>query len=112
MRRLGRQRLSRLSIACLSCDEYFRHIFLFNVNLFRFTQRIEVVRMQLRDERYIRTGKSGYSLKALFAHAWRMLFSSQIKILRSGALLGLSILSMIDLLGLKLLYPEAIQVQG
>jgi EpsI family protein len=27
MRRLGRQRLSRLGIACLSCDEHFRHIF-------------------------------------------------------------------------------------
>lgn len=109
--RLIRGPVARAVSSVCSHDTYF------DVNLSWFTQRIEVVRMQLRDERYIRTGKSGYSLKALFAHAWRMLFSSQIKLLRYGAVLGiavlgLSILGMIYFLGLKLLYPEEIQVQG
>lgn len=109
--RLVRGSIARAVSSVCAHDTYF------DVNLSWFTQRIEVQRMELKDERYIRTGKSGYSFKSLLAHAWRMLFSSHIKALRFGAVLGMSVLGisvlgMIYFTALKIIYPAEVQVQG
>jgi polyisoprenyl-phosphate glycosyltransferase len=63
----------------------------FDVALTWYTDRFESVEMQLRDERYISTGHSGYNLRKLLSHARRMLVSSNLKILRMAALLGFAI---------------------
>lgn len=109
--RLIRGSVARAVSSVCSHDTYF------DVNLSWFTQRIEVEQMALKDERYIRTGKSGYSFRSLLAHGWRMVFSSQIKVLRFGALLGFAVLvlstfGIIYFLTIKLIFPERVQVQG
>lgn len=109
--RLLRGSIARAAASVCSHDTYL------DISLCWFTQMICALPVEMKDERFIRTGRSGYSLKSLFAHAWRMIFSSQIKLLRLGAVvgfavMGLSILAGIYFLGLKLLFPEDIQVQG
>ncbi len=93
------------------------HDTFFDINLSWYTQRIAVVPMTLTDERYQQTGKSGYRLRSLFSHAWRMLFSSHLKVLKLGALFGFgvlsfSILSTLVLIFLKLAVPGAVQEAG
>jgi len=109
--RLLRGTVARAVSSVCSHDTYF------DVNLSWFTQSIEVEWMDLRDERYIQSGKSGYNFRSLLAHAWRMLFSSHIKVLRFGAVLGFtvlgaSILGILVLLARAVLVPDAVTVQG
>ncbi|MFD2134581.1 glycosyltransferase [Novosphingobium resinovorum] len=78
--RLMRGSIARAAASVCSHDTYL------DITLCWFTQRIGTLAVEMKDERFIRTGRSGYSLKSLFAHAWRMIFSSQIKILRLGAI--------------------------
>jgi glycosyltransferase involved in cell wall biosynthesis len=109
--RLMRGSIARAAASVCSHDTYL------DITLCWFTQRIGTLAVEMKDERFIRTGRSGYSLKSLFAHAWRMIFSSQIKILRLGAIagfavVGISILAAVYFICLKLLYPEQIQVHG
>lgn len=109
--RLIRGAIARASASVCSHDTYY------DIGLSWFTQRIGTVRMELKDERYISSGKSGYKFSTLLAHAWRMVFSSQIKLLRVGAAIGLavvliSLLSSIYFVGLRVFFPEAIGVRG
>lgn len=109
--RLIRGSIARAAASVCAHDTYF------DVNLSWFTQRIEVKTMELKDERYIKTGKSGYDFRSLLSHARRMIFSSHIKILRIGAIIGLmtillSIIIGIYILAKKINYPESIDVQG
>ncbi len=109
--RLLRGEIARSRASVAMHDTYF------DVNLTWFTQRIIAVPMALRDERFIRTGKSGYRLRTLVAHAWRMLFSSQLKVLQLSTLLGFSTIAVTILLALgiivaKIVSPASIQVQG
>lgn len=109
--RLVRGSIARAAASVCSHDTYL------DIALCWFTQMIRALPVEMKDERFIRTGRSGYSLKSLFAHAWRMIFSSQIKLLRLGAVvgfaaMGVSILAILYFLGLKFLFPDDIQVQG
>lgn len=109
-------RLMRGSVARAAASVCMHDTYL-DVNLSWFTQRVEVVSMELTDERYITTGKSGYSMGSLLSHAWRMLFSSHLKILRLGTLLGfgmlvLTALGSVALIVLKFTAPETIPVTG
>ncbi|WP_313352843.1 glycosyltransferase [Paracoccus sp. (in: a-proteobacteria)] len=109
--RLIRGPVARAAASVCSHDTYL------DITLSWFTQSVRSIRVNMKDERYIRTGRSGYSLKTLFSHAWRMIFSSQIKLLRMGAILGLiamvvSVLASIYFLTIKLLYPTEILVRG
>lgn len=109
--RLVRGSIARAVSSVCAHDTYF------DVNLSWFTQRIEVKQMELKDERYIRTDKSGCIFRPLLSHAWRILFSSHIRVLRFGAVLGMSVLGvsvlgMVYLTALKILYPTEVQVQG
>jgi hypothetical protein len=73
--------------------------------------------MELKDRRFIHTGSSGYSLRRLLSHARRMLVSSNLKVLRMGAVFGfivttISILGAIGLVVMKLLNPDFVSIQG
>jgi glycosyltransferase involved in cell wall biosynthesis len=93
------------------------HNTFFDIALSWFTQRIDSVGMELRDERFIRTGSSGYSLRRLISHAMRMLFSSQMQFLSIGLWAGVALLVSSFLGGayfliLRIVAPQAIGVQG
>jgi len=109
--RLIRGPVARAAGSVCGHDTYF------DVALSWFTQRVGVVRMQLKDERFIREGMSGYKLSRLLSHARRMLMSSGAKVSRIGGMSGLLILvgSLIIaaiLVAGKTLFPEAILVSG
>lgn len=109
--RLIRGPLARAAASVCTHDTYL------DIALSWFTQRIQMVYADMKDERYIRTGRSGYTMKSLFSHAWRMVFSSQIRLLRMGAVLGLAMMGLavagsLYFLALNLLYPQEIRVRG
>lgn len=116
LRAVSSFRLIRGSIA-RGAAEVCRHDTYFDVTLSWFSQRIQAVRMELKDDRYITSGQSGYRLRSLISHARRMLASSQLKVLRLGALFGavvlaVSILGSLVVTAVKLFDPAAIEIQG
>jgi glycosyltransferase involved in cell wall biosynthesis len=109
--RLIRGPLARAAASVCSHDTYL------DVTLGWFTQRIGLVRATLKDRRFIRAKRSGYSIRSLFSHGWRMIFSSQIKLLRIGSVLGflamlLTIVAAVYFLLLRYFAPMSIEVQG
>lgn len=109
--RLIRGSVARAASSICGHDTYF------DVALQWFTDAVVTVPMKLQDQRHIKEGKSGYRFRSLLSHARRLLFSSHLKILRVGTLLGffvvlLSLCSSFLLLLIKTVYPESIQVQG
>lgn len=109
--RLLRGDIARSGASVAMHDTYF------DVNLTWFTERIITVPMELHDERFIQTGKSGYRLRTLIAHAWRMLFSSHLKVLQLSTVLGFSTVALALLFAVgitvtKLISPSSIVVQG
>lgn len=89
----------------------------FDVMLSWFTNRFATVFMDLHDERSVQTRTSGYNFRSLVSHARRMLASSQVKMLRLGALFGMFVLVMAVTTGLALvvlnvLMPNQIAIQG
>ena len=109
--RLIRGPVARAAASVCSHDTYL------DITLGWFTQSIRAIRIEMKDERYIKTKRSGYSLKSLLSHGWRMIFSSQIKLLRIGSVLGLaamvlSVLAAIYFLLVKLFSPADIAVEG
>ncbi|KGJ02423.1 hypothetical protein IT41_17465 [Paracoccus halophilus] len=109
--RLIRGPVARAAASVCSHDTYL------DITLGWFTQNISVLRAEMKDERYIRTKRSGYSLKSLLSHGWRMIFSSQIKLLRIGSVLGLSamvfsVLAAVYFLVIRIFFPLDIAVQG
>jgi len=109
-------RLIRGSIA-REASQACGHSTYFDITLSWFTQRVSNVTMLLKDERFIETGKSGYSLKSLFSHARRLLFSTQVKALRIGSAIGglavcLAFLFSVVVIVAKLIDPSVIPVTG
>lgn len=89
----------------------------FDIELGFFTQRIVGEPMDLVDERYVNTGKSGYNFFSLVSHAQRMILSSNLRILRfmtviGGVIVGLSLLLALVLVIAKLVSPDLISVRG
>jgi glycosyltransferase involved in cell wall biosynthesis len=80
--RLIRGTVARAAACVCSHETYF------DIALSWFTNRVGAVHLPMRDPRFIQTGKSGYNLFKLLAHARRMVISSQTKILRVVALIG------------------------
>ncbi len=109
--RLIRGPIARAAASVSGHDTYF------DIGLSWFTERVEAIEMALTDARFAETGKSGYTLKSLFNHALRMLFSSQIRFLSLGILLGI-VLFFVSFSGgifyllRKLIAPETIAVEG
>lgn len=109
--RLLRGEIARGAAAACAHDTYF------DVALTWFTQRIQTVVMPLKDLRYITTKQSGYHFRSLMSHGRRMLVTSQIKVLRMGALLGvamaaLSLAAAILVFMLWLFEPSWIAARG
>ena len=107
--RLMRGSVARASAAVSSHDTYF------DVALTWFTDRLTSWETELRDPRGV--DDSGYRLGALLSHARRMLYSSEIGVLRLGTAVGLLALFTSLALGafvviFKLARPELIQVRG
>lgn len=59
-----------------------------DVALTWFTDRFEFHPVDMSDERFRSSGRSGYSLRKLLSHARRLLVSSQAKAIRAVALVG------------------------
>lgn len=109
--RLIRGPVARAAASVCSHDTYL------DITLGWFTQSIRTIRIDMKDERYIKTKRSGYSLRSLLSHGWRLIFSSQIKLLRIGSFLGLvamvlSVLAAFYFLTVKLFFPSEMDVQG
>ncbi|WP_172982532.1 glycosyltransferase [Phyllobacterium sp. SYP-B3895] len=109
--RLMRGSVARAAAKACADDTYF------DSALFWFTRQVRTVTMDLKDTRFITTGKSGYRMRSLLSHARRLLISSQIKVLRVGALFGFSVALISALTGfgvlvLSLLDPGAITEPG
>jgi glycosyltransferase involved in cell wall biosynthesis len=84
--RLIRGSIARAASSTCGHDTYF------DVSLSWFTGRVEVVLMNLKDERFVRSGKSGYNVLRLVSHARRMLMSSGPRVMRTASLLGLTVI--------------------
>jgi len=109
--RLIRGPVARAASSVCSHDTYF------DVALIWFTNRVHVVAMEMKDSRYIEQGKSGYNLSSLMSHARKLIFSSKLRILRLGALIGLivvlfSAVGCMALIIRKILYPDSVDVAG
>jgi glycosyltransferase involved in cell wall biosynthesis len=109
--RLIRGSIARATASVCSHNTYF------DIVLYWFTQRFGTVEMELSDDRFIITGKSGYNLKSLLAHAQRMLFSSQLRFLTVGIWIGIILFIASFFGGLyfvvaKIVAPEIINVDG
>ena len=109
--RLLRGSLARAASSVCGHETYF------DVALSWFTKRVGVIEIELKDQRYIESGHSGYSLHRLLSHARRLLISSQVKVIRVFGLVGavvvlISIVSIVILLFGKITSPRAIPVTG
>jgi glycosyltransferase involved in cell wall biosynthesis len=106
--RLIRGSVARAASSTCGHDTYF------DLSLSWFTERVEVVRMSLKDERFIRSGKSGYNFLKLASHARKMLMSSGPRVMRTASILGLLVIALsvtgAVLLVLYNLYGEASNV--
>lgn len=54
-----------------------------------FTQKISWIKLEMKDKRYQETKTSGYSFRKLLSHWQRLFVSSQIRMFRIGAVMGL-----------------------
>lgn len=60
----------------------------FDIALSWFSCRMDVLVLQIKDQRFIESKKSGYSLRKLLSHARRLVMSTRVKALRIGGYLG------------------------
>ncbi|WNJ90048.1 glycosyltransferase [Bosea sp. 685] len=109
--RLIRGSLARAASSVCGYETYF------DVALSWFTNRVQFRDLELKDRRFIGSGKSGYSFSRLLSHARRLLISSQVKIVRLFGLVGMAIVaaSVIGagaLLVEKVVSPASIVVTG
>lgn len=82
-----------------------------------FSNRVGIYKMQLTDDRFQSTQASGYTLKKLLSHWRKLVISSQVRLLRLGAALGLlsmgsSIVYGLWIIFLKLFGAESVNVIG
>ena len=85
--RMMRGSVARAAAAVSTHDTYF------DVALSWFTTRTHAMPMQLTDPRRDASKGSGYSPRSLLTHARRMLVSSDVKLLRAGAAVGVAALA-------------------
>ncbi len=89
----------------------------FDIALTWFSNRIGVLTIPMKDQRYVQHRTSGYSLKSLVRHAVRLALGCEMRILRAGTLIGFATLSVSVLLSAavlsqKLLFPETVDLPG
>jgi glycosyltransferase involved in cell wall biosynthesis len=88
-----------------------------DVALTWFTNRVGTLALPLQDTRFIQTGQTAYSYRLLVAHAGRMLTSSEVHLLRVGALIGVAALGLSTVMSVvvlvqKFFFPESIHLRG
>jgi glycosyltransferase involved in cell wall biosynthesis len=101
--RLIRGVVARSAASVCSHETYY------DIALTWFTNRIDSLLLPMKDERFIKDGRSGYSVYRLLGHARRMIVSSQAKILRVGALVGFAVMGIDFVFGLWVLVQNLIQ---
>ena len=116
IRKFSSYRLVRGSIARAAAAVSTRKTYL-DVALCWFTSRIGTLPLPMRDTRYIFQRRSGYTFGGLLRHARHLLLSSEIKLLRLGASIGvgallLSVVLAVLILIFKLGFPGMIDVPG
>jgi glycosyltransferase involved in cell wall biosynthesis len=109
--RVMRGSVGRAAAAVSAYDTYF------DISVSWFTNRIGALPLPLKDRRYIEQQKSGYGVPDLLRHAWKMMASSELRMLRVGAAMGvLSLLGSFALgaaaVAAKIFFPETIPVPG
>lgn len=109
--RLLRGSLARAASSACGHDTYF------DVALSWFTNRVEFVLLELKDQRFISSGDSGYSFSHLLTHARRMLMTGRVKFISLLGLIGvlIAVASMIGgaaVLLQRLIVPSSIVVRG
>jgi len=109
--RLMRGTIARAASAVAGHQTYF------DLALSWFTDRIGSLPLPMADVRYQSSGFSGYRLHSLLSHGRRMLLSTDIKVLRLGAVAGaaamlLSMLVTVYVVVARLFFPEAVTVSG
>lgn len=62
----------------------------FDVALSWFSRRVGTLPLHIKDQRFIESGKSSYSLRKLLSHGRRLVLSSRVKVLRFGGYLGVA----------------------
>lgn len=109
--RLIRGSIARAASSICAYDTYF------DVALSWYTKSVHFVSLPLKDQRYIESKQSGYNFKSLLSHARRLAITSQLKVLRLGALLGFVVVSISVVVGvvvflMKLFYPASVSAAG
>lgn len=109
--RLLRGVIARAAASVCSHETYL------DIALCWFTDNIESVSLPLKDERFIATGKSGYSFGKLLSHARRMMMSSRARSLRYITVLAVIATALSLFLGAyvvfnKIIDPYAQDVRG
>lgn len=104
--RLIRGSIARAAASVAAHDSYVDVLFGW------FTQRVDSVVLPMEDRRYQEFGISGYNLRRLLSHCRKLVFASQLKVLRAGFVLGVCML--LSTLGLifylfvmRVTHPEA-----
>jgi len=85
--RLLRGSLARAASSVCGQETYF------DVALSWFANRVNYLSVELKDRRFIESGRSGYSFRRLLSHARRLLVTSQVKIVRPVGLIALAIVA-------------------
>lgn len=90
--RLIRGALARAASSVCGHETYF------DAALSWFTKRVESISLELKDQRFIASGRSGYDIWKLLSHARRLLVSSEVRVIRVAGLLGAVIVA-VSMLG-------------
>ena len=104
--RLIRGSIARAAASVAAHDSYVDVLFGW------FTHRVDSVVLSMEDKRYQESGVSGYNLRRLLSHCRKLVFASQLKVLRAGFVLGVFMLLgtlalMCYLFLMRLTHPEA-----
>ncbi len=89
----------------------------FDLALNWFTSKIASIKLPMLDERYKQSKKSGYSLRKLLSHSFRMIQTTDMKVIRIGAAMGLFTMLLSILFGfftlfMRLFSPDLITMDG
>ena len=109
--RLLRGSLARAASSACGHETYF------DVALSWFTNRVQFVLLELKDQRFISSGSTGYSFSRLLSHARRMLMTSRIKAISLLGFIGVLIAALSAIGGTavllqKIIVPSSIAVRG
>lgn len=109
--RLVRGAVARAAASVCGHETYLDIAFSWFTNKYRHTL------LDLTDERHVKGGESGYSLRTLLTHARRLVVSSQSKALRWGAMIGVLAMATAGVFGghtlwVKFWDPDFVDVRG